>query len=64
MDESNLSVTKMYCLGVCDKILASWSQSEAICGYGFATGFLSNSILQKCGNIFATGPASIYCHSK
>jgi len=30
IDESNLSVTKMYCLGVCGKILASGSQSEAI----------------------------------
>ena len=33
MDESNLRVTKMYCLRVCGKILASGSQSEPICGY-------------------------------
>jgi len=38
MYESNLSVTKMYCLGVCGKILASGSQSEPTCGYVFATG--------------------------
>jgi len=47
MDDSNLSVTKMYCLGVCGKILASGCQSEAICGCGFATGPQSISIFTE-----------------
>jgi len=41
----------MYCLGVCGKILASGSQSEAIRGYVFATGPQSISIFTVCGNI-------------
>jgi len=47
MDESNLSVTKMYCLGVCGKILAGGSQSEPICGYVFATEFQSICIFTE-----------------
>jgi len=37
----------MYWLRICGKILASGSQSEAICDYGFATGPQSVSIFTE-----------------
>jgi len=62
MDESNLSVTKMW---VCGKILASGSQSEPpYVATLLPLGLKASANLQKCGNIFATGPPSINCHSK
>jgi len=59
MDESNLRVTKMYCLRVCGKILASGSQSEPICGYK-----KSISIFTEMWQHICHWPPNINCHSK